>query len=265
MAGDGTLSLDRGSPPMKSGVTTEQKLALALEVRTAIKLLRVGLGELQSIDGANDFYYLPFQLLSSGFERLMKCMICLKRQHDTGQFPATEELKTHDLLALKDRVVSECISRDTAYRRPATKDDYAYMVGDDELKRLLGMLSQFGKFARYYNLDVVTGSTKPTVDVEEKWCQYETELLNDDKKLSALSKDSTRLDELYRYLNRIIVSRLERFARALVRQFTLGDLGKEAKTYTRSISCFLCITDSELGNVDYGNISGCTSRGGPNG
>ena len=152
---------------------------------------------------------------------------------------------------LKGRVVSECISRSTACRRPATKDDYAYMIGDAELDRLLGMLSEFGKFARYYNLDVVTGSTKPTVDVEQMWNQYETEMVNNDKKLSALFEDPTGLDELYRHLNRIIVSKLERFARALVRQFTLGDLGEEAKTHTASIACFLYLRDSQLGSVDY--------------
>ncbi len=236
---------------MKSGATTEQELALALEVRTAIKLLRVGLGELQSIDGANDFYHLPFLLLSSGFERLMKCMICRKRLHDTAKFPTTNELKTHDLLKLKKRVLSKCISKGTAYQKQATKEDYDYMTTDVDLTRLFGMLSEFGRFARYYNLDVITGSTRPAVDVERMWSEYEAELVRKDKNLSALSGDPSRLDDLYRALNRIIVRRLERFARALARQFTLGDLGDEAKTHTGVISCFLYLRNDQLGKVDY--------------
>jgi len=50
------------------------------ELRTSIKLIELGFGEFQNLDMTNDFYHLPFQLLSSGFERLMKCHICLVLQ-----------------------------------------------------------------------------------------------------------------------------------------------------------------------------------------
>jgi len=73
----------------KAHANIQQKVALALEIKTSVKLLCLGLAELQGIDGANDFYHLPFLLISSGFERLMKCIICLKRLKDTGRFPTT--------------------------------------------------------------------------------------------------------------------------------------------------------------------------------
>lgn len=233
------------------GTTTEQKLALTFEIETAVKLLRLGLAELQNIDGGNDFYHLPFLLLSSGFERLMKCMICLKWRHDTGVFPPTAELKTHDLVKLKARVLSECVFEDTASKRPATKEDYGYMEADEDLRRLLEMLSQFGKFARYYNLDVVTGSAKRTVNAQEMWEQYEGDLVKKHGALSSLSGELNRIDDFYRELNRIIVGKLERFARALVRQFTLGDLGADAKKHTGIISAFLYLSDNELGKRNY--------------
>lgn len=46
------------------------------EFETADKLIRLGFGELQNINLVNDFYFLPFQLLSQGFERFMKSYIC---------------------------------------------------------------------------------------------------------------------------------------------------------------------------------------------
>lgn len=49
--------------------------ALNEEFDTANKLVRLGLGELQNINLDNDFYFLPFQLLSQGFERFMKAYI----------------------------------------------------------------------------------------------------------------------------------------------------------------------------------------------
>jgi len=229
----------------------KQEMALTLEIETAVKLLRTGLAELQCIDGANDFYHLPFLLLSSGFERLMKCMICLKRRNDTGNYPATNELKTHDLMDLKNCILSKCISKTTAFRREATKEDYHFMTADADFQRLLGILSLFGEFARYYNLDVVTGSTQPTVDAKDRWEKYEQDLVNKHAELPNLCQDANRIDDFYREINRIIVSKLERFARALARQFTLGDLGPKAKSHTGTIGCFLFLTDDGLGRQDY--------------
>lgn len=57
------------------------------ELRTSIRLIELGFGELQNLDMVNDFYFLPFQLLSSGFERLMKCHICLGHHEAHNAYP----------------------------------------------------------------------------------------------------------------------------------------------------------------------------------
>ncbi len=43
-----------------------KKLCLLKEFETSSKLIKLGLGEFQNLDSGNDFYYLPFQLLSKG-------------------------------------------------------------------------------------------------------------------------------------------------------------------------------------------------------
>jgi hypothetical protein len=45
-----------------------RNIALIEELETSVRLLKLGFGEYQNLGGANDFYYLPFQLISSGFE-----------------------------------------------------------------------------------------------------------------------------------------------------------------------------------------------------
>lgn len=45
------------------------------------KLIKLGFGELQNINLNNDFYFLPFQFLSQGFERFKKAYICLGHFH----------------------------------------------------------------------------------------------------------------------------------------------------------------------------------------
>lgn len=232
-------------------------ICLGDELQTSIKLLQLGLGELQKINMSNEFYHLPFLLLSSGFERLMKCMICFKYLEDKGRFPSLDEIKGrtngHDLFFLKEKVISDCISKNTVIKRQATKDDYDYISNDSDLNKLIEMLSEFGQYARYYNFDIVTGKQNPAPDVKQRWEQYEFELIKDDNSLLSFLSGN-KLDEVYKEINRKIISKLERFARALARQFTLGDLGQEARKYTGTILPFLNLRDDELGQTDYHNL-----------
>ena len=56
----------------------QQLVSLNLEIKTAAKLIRLGLVELQQITFVNYDVYLACLLLSSGYERLMKSIMCLK-------------------------------------------------------------------------------------------------------------------------------------------------------------------------------------------
>jgi hypothetical protein len=58
-------------------INITKHFALLEEFQPSNKLIRLGFGELQNISLNNDFYFLPFQLLSQGFERFMKAYICL--------------------------------------------------------------------------------------------------------------------------------------------------------------------------------------------
>ena len=82
------------------------------------------------------------------------------------------------------------------------------------------------------------------------WENYETEQMNKDSELKSYF-EKNKLNYFYKRLNQIIIIKLEYFSRALVRQFTLGDLGTEAKRYTGVISKFLFLMDKDLGNTDY--------------
>ena len=86
------------------------------ELRTSINLIELGFGEFQNLNMTNDFYYLPFQLLSSGFERLMKCHICLGYHEANNVYPDNKFLKQcgggsgHDLLELKAKILNSYFS-----------------------------------------------------------------------------------------------------------------------------------------------------------
>ena len=66
---------------------------LNLEMETSIKLIKIGLKEYQNISMSNDFYYIPFQLLSNGIERLMKCYLCLGYHENNNNYPDIKILR----------------------------------------------------------------------------------------------------------------------------------------------------------------------------
>ena len=234
-------------------IIPQQWISLDEEIHTSIKLLQLGIKELQEISHENDFYHLPLLLLSSGFERLMKCMICLKYLDENGKFPTSEKIRSfgHDLVNLKDKIISDCTSKETAYERPATNQDYEFLSGDKDLDKFIRILSDFGQNARYHNLNVVGGKSNPMSDIKARVEEFELQLImrkyeKNSNNLKKLLTDVEKADEYYKEIYDIIINKLHRFARALVRKFTLGDLGKEARTYDRLIKPFLNLKDEEL-------------------
>lgn len=227
-----------------------RKISLIEELNTSIRLIKLGFGEYQNLDMANDFYYLPFQLISSGFERLMKCYICLGHFEKKGDFPEPKLFRNklgHDLVKLK-RHITEFYFQENS---KALSDDLTYLKTDNDLEKLIGLLSEFGKFARYFNLNVVTGEVDPGIDVKTSWEEYETSYVLENKELlEKLSNFETR-NEVLDTITRKIIEKLERFTRALSRQFTLGRLGALAQQYSPSVYDFLMLNDSELGTIDY--------------
>lgn len=84
----------------------EKHFALLEELEDSTKLIKLGFGELQNINFSNDFYFFPLQLLSSGFERLMKCYICFGYYNKHGEYPNDKYLLRigHDLIKLLQEI-----------------------------------------------------------------------------------------------------------------------------------------------------------------
>jgi hypothetical protein len=235
--------------------TVEQNVAVGEEVRTSIKLIEAGLGQLQRIDGANDFYHLPMLLLASGFERLMKSIICFHTLHETGEYPGRNAFLRgragHDLARLLNKITKECFSEAYLKRVPVARQDIEYLRTDKRLLELVRILSDFGQAARYYHLDVVLGDNPTTSSPEQQWQQVEMAILREDNDWADQLKPPVNMDKVYKRITNDLVVRLEVFARALTRLFTIGGLGDEAKRHTGTIAPFLHLCDDELGKRAY--------------
>lgn len=129
-------------PNIKQGLRMKdevsRKLSLIKELNTSIRLIKLGFGEYQNLDMANDFYYLPFQLISSGFERLMKCYICLGHFEKVGKFPKSKLFRNklgHDLVKLKKHITENYFQVNSN----ALTDDLTFLRTDKDLERLIDL------------------------------------------------------------------------------------------------------------------------------
>lgn len=237
--------------------TVEQHVALGEEVRTSVELIKAGLGHLQRMGAANDFYHLPMLLLASGFERLMKTIICLHTLRETGEYPSPSDpilgggSKGHDLARLLDKITTDCFNPAYVESVPAARKDIEYLRRDPRLRKLVEMLSNFGQAARYHDLNVVLGRPSDIASPEREWKKLELDVLKGDSEWQDELADPAKWDMLYKMIASNLVARLERFARALSRLFTLGGLGHEAKRHTGTIAPFLFLRDEDLGKQTY--------------
>jgi len=232
----------------------QQKLALDQELLNAVRLIQAGLGQLQKLDGANDFYHLPLLTLSSGFERLMKVMLCFRILEKTGEFPSPADIpsgrKGHDLELLLKKILAECFLERYVDQIPVAKEDLEYLESEEFLS-FLAVLSKFGQAARYHHLDVVLGKQPKTDAPDREWERLETAILTARPDLMKEMEKFPASNKIHKEIAVEVVARLERFARALARLFTIGGIGQEAKRYLGYISKFLHLRDESLGKNEY--------------
>ena len=229
---------------------SQKFLSLDDELRASCRLIKLGLGELQCISMTEDFYHLPFQLLSSGLERLMKCYICLVYEANIGEFPTNKYLRNdlgHDLSKLKKEILEKYFKANDI---PALKEDIDFLNKTPLLDKVLHVLSEFGRLARYYNLNVVTGDTKAIFNPDSEWESIEMDVLKTIPKFQYASLIE-KGDEYYQKINIEIVKIIERFVRAISRQFTLGQHGDKLQQLSVTYSAFRNLRDCELGQKDY--------------
>lgn len=239
-----------------------RKIYLGEELRNSVRLIEFGFGEIQNIDLNNGFYHLPLQLLSSGIERFLKSYICFGYYEKHNKFPDFNTLKKfggkngHDIQELKKVILKDYFQlRDK--NDQVLKNDLTFIQTDKQLDELLYLLSEFGKYARYHNLDIVTGKTNPSINTEELWEKFETKILKENTPLFRrfFNLQNTNDPETYDFINSKIISILERFIRSLSRQFTIVNLGKLAKQFSGEVYDFAVLPNKDFGKREYRKIT----------
>lgn len=237
------------SHPTTAPTDTIRVLALTQELEIARDLIKTGFGELQEIHMGNDFYHLPQQLLASGLERLLKCYFCLVWEARNGAFPDKDFLKSigHSLVGAKQMLIDDYFEPNGI---PLLVDDLDFLRRDALLDEIIRILSEFGKMARYYNLEIVAGSPNPPIDPSSEWQRLETKIEDPHPYLTHDSLEALVRD-YYPRVNAKILAKLERFVRAVAMQFTLGGHDGRLKQISPTVFEFIMLKDEELGTREY--------------
>lgn len=228
-----------------------KSIALDQELYNAVRLIWAGLGQLQSLDRVNDFYHLPILSLASGFERLMKVILCFRTHEITGKYPTPAHIpKSHDLELLLNKIKSECNLESCRGNLSIIWNDLAF-AESNESTSFLKILSDFGQWARYHDLDVVLEKVTGSENPERLWEALEASAIKDREDLMAEIKASPSTNRHIEEANKIVVSRLERFARALAYLFVKDCIGMEAKRHSSYVDWFFKLSDEQLGKTNY--------------
>jgi len=243
-------------------LSPKASLSLANELRTAVGLLKYGLGSLQAIDMANDFYHLPLLLLASGLERLCKCVLLLQYYVSHSRFPPRDWLKErgHNLTRLIDEVARKCYPEE-ALLCQALGQDREFITSDPIVTRLIQILEQFGSGGRYHDLDAICGERQEGPSPEQEWQELEMTIVRNDPALNAKLEELQRgniqcMRTLYPEINSCLQATLERLIRALCRLFTLNPvLRGQGRKFSPQLHDFLFLRDEVLGINNYADPS----------
>jgi hypothetical protein len=227
-----------------------QGFYLTQELEQSILVIEHGLAILQRnrVDRPKHFVFLT--LLSSGFEWLMKIILCLHTIEKESRFLSKSEFKDfgHDLTKLLQSVVDKCFT-DKYLKRPVAAEDLYFIKHEEVLKEILEVLSDFAMRDRYIFMD---GISKPATNHEwpgRRWEKIERKVIPPDQYPATI--DEQRIDVLQALTNQALVSILERLLRALARLFTLAELGHQARSKLPLLWNFLMLRDKDIGKREY--------------
>lgn len=142
--------------------------------------LNTGLNSLSKATGGQaGRYSLAFFNLHAGLERTLKLIYIIDfGMNNEGRLPTNDDLQNrlrHNLVVLFEEAQA------VRARLAAQGENFDWAVADEEVtKRIIGVLSEFGRSSRYYNLDFLVGKSKLDRDpIAAWWTDVATYLLKD--------------------------------------------------------------------------------------
>lgn len=238
-------------------VQMEKAMAIMAEVEASFKFIKLGLLDLRSLNEVVSNNHVALQMLSSGFERLIKILILLKEKHTTGSFPALNVGKSFfrkykgghgiDVMLEELLVYSEGVPEMSA--NEMVKEDMLFLKEDKDFLLFMHLLTEFSIVQRYFYIDtIVIEKENPEINPFKLFTNFIYGFLKgiDQSQMSYKEADTLAI--------KMTISCVEKGVRGISRFFTHGfrSLGRQ---YYADFSSFILLRDEDLGEIKYAEPS----------
>jgi hypothetical protein len=236
----------------KETLDIEKIVAIGEEIEASFNFITEGIKTLDNQNSAISSNHIPLQLLSSGFERLVKVLLLLKEKHLTGEYPKTEGKKNyfgqfdngHGIKKMVSNLISYSENIELMNKIPMVIEDLDYLKNDTRFNTFLEIITDFSKFQRYYYIDTVVKKERPENNSFEKFKTLIDSYSND------INVSKLTYDEEDEFVIKSTIITIEKGVRALSRFFTHG-LENEGRKHYGNFGSFILLCDKDLGKLKY--------------
>ena len=227
--------------------------AIVEEVEASFNFISSGLSILKEQKSVVSNNHVVLQLLSSGFERLVKILLLLKDKHTIGSYPELQKARVkfekynngHGIQKMLDELIDYSSTVPLMQSIPMVKEDIQYLESDPAFQNFMKIITDFSIAQRYFYIDLIV-LDKPSNNVNPftSFKQFMHDF-NKDIDVNLISHE----EEESRAINQAIIC-IEKGVRAIVRFFIHGfdSLGKQ---YYNQFAKFIMLQDKNLGTIDY--------------
>lgn len=230
----------------------EKIAAIGEEIEASFNFIKEGIRALNNQKSAISSNHIPLQLLSSGFERLVKILLLLKEKHLTGKYPIIEGKRNYFAQFDNGHGIKDMLENLILYSRevelmnkiPMVIENLDFLKNDTQFTKFIEILTDFSKYQRYYYIDTIVKKERQKNNSFEKFKM----LIDSFSKNVDISKMTYEEEEKFVLKSTIIT--IEKGIRAISRFFTHG-LGDEGKKHYSDFGSFILMNDEDLGKLKY--------------
>lgn len=212
--------------------TIDRELYLINEMDLAVHLIQQGLKAVQNIPDTSFGgieYHLPILLLSNGFERYCKCILCVNFLTDNGHLPEEALIRDygHNISRLVNAVVN---SYNEIYLPDDVKPpDIELITRDPIVLKSIEILTNYGIGGRYDNLSIALGKNRSIDDIPEiAFDSFQSLLIEKNRILATLQSDQSKHEKFIKSLDSEIIILFEKLAKILGKMIRYNsDTGRE--------------------------------------
>ncbi|WP_426330057.1 hypothetical protein [Pedobacter sp. R-06] len=234
-------------------VQMDKAIAVQEEIKASFQFVVIGMQNIKSLNSTVSNNHVVLQLLSSGFERLIKILILIKEKHKNGTFPRQQfgdrffkdNGGGHGIDQMLTILLEYGNGIDAMMKNTVVVEDLEYLEKDRDFLELIRILTKFSISQRYFYIDTLIMEKRNTkMNPFEAFGDFLYSLLNESENGSLSEQEADAI------VFTRAVSCIERGLRAISRFFIFGfeDLGK---TYYDDFSAFILLKDEDLGKMKY--------------